>query len=128
MTLGVNNAPTGNKPWPKLMPDTDRELRTSSKDILAVGLLLLSQDDPKSAHAVYIKSYNTRTHEVHTINSHGDQGELGPRRNGVLKEEDFYAVCFVGLSAFQVSNLFDLDAKLLIASPFQSRSLERHCL
>ena len=105
VTLRVNNAPTGNKPWPKLMPDTDRELRTSSKDILAVGLLLLSQNDPKSAHAVYIKSYNTRTHEVQTINSHGNEGELGPRRDGVLKEEDFYAICFVRLSAFQVTYL-----------------------
>ena len=99
----------------------------SSTDFLAIGLLLDKLDDPTTAHAVYIKSYNTRTREVQTINSWGDQGEFGPRNragqltlrgDGVLKDEDFYAVCHVGLLFYQETDLFYWDTKLLIASPF----------
>ena len=101
VTLGVNCQYTWQAPWPIIVPETQKDVRTSSTEILAIGLLQLTPGDPKSNHAVYIKSYNTRTHEVHTINSHGKQGELGPNEDGVLNEKDFYAVCFVGLSFYQ---------------------------
>ena len=117
--LGVNSWYTWNAPWPIILPERKNDLRTSSVDILAIGLLQLTQGDPDSNHAVYIESYNTRTHEVQTINSWGNQGELGPRDqagqltlrgNGVLKEEDFYAVCFVGLSAYmETEEMMDVE-------------------
>ena len=110
VTLGVNNEATSNVPWPTIVPEVQKDLRTSSVDILAIGLLQLTPGDPKSNHAVYIESYNARTHEVHTINSWGAQGELGPRKDGVLKEEDFYAVCFVGLSAYmETEEIMDVE-------------------
>ena len=125
--LGVNS---WNAPWPIILPERKNNLRTSSVDILAIGLLQLTQGDPDSNHAVYIESYNTRTHEVQTINSWGNQGELGIRDqagqltlrgNGI-----FYAVCFVELPFFQETDLFYLDTKLLITSPSQSNSLANY--
>ena len=114
----TNTEDTENAQWPSIVPEAQTDRRSSSKDILAIGLLrvtphgVIYRTPNKSAgnHAVYIEWYNTKTHEVKTINSWGDQGELGPRKDGVLKEEDFYAVCFVGLSAnMETEEMMDVE-------------------
>ena len=94
LTLGVNEQYTWKKPWPAIVSGEQKDFRTSSTDILAIGLVHLPN---LGNHAVYIKNYKRSTQTVCTINSHGNQGELGPNRDGVLKETDFYAVCFVDI-------------------------------
>ena len=101
VTLGVSTWDTLNAAWPPIVPEVAEDLRTSSAEILAIGLLQLRPGNPDTNHAVFIKSYNKKENNVCTINSHGEQGELGPKR-----EEDFYAVCFVGLSFYQVMTGF----------------------
>ena len=114
----TNTEDTGNALWPSIVPEAQTHVRSSSEDILAIGLLRVTPDgvihrtpdDSAGNHAVYIEWYNTKTHKVKTINSWGDQGELGPKKDGVLKEEDFYAVCFVGLSAYmETEEMMDVE-------------------
>ena len=93
MTLGVSTWYTWNAAWPPIVPEVKKDIRAASAEILAIGLVRLEEGN----HAVYIKNYERSTQTVCTINSHGDQGELGPNRDGVLKETDFYAVCFVDI-------------------------------
>ena len=99
LTLGVNEQYTWNKPWPAIVSEEQKDFRTSSLDILAIGLVHLTK---LGNHAVYIKNYKRSTQTVCTINSHGNQGELGPNKDGVLKETDFYAVCFVDIKMVMV--------------------------
>ena len=118
MTIDYTNTEdTENTPWPSIVPEAQTDVRSSSEDILAIGLLRVTPDgviyrtpdDSAGNHAVYIEWYNTKTHKVKTINSWGDQGELG-KKDGVLKEEDFYAVCFVGLSAYmETEEIMDVE-------------------
>ena len=101
VTLGVSTWDTWNAAWPPIVPEVHKDIRTSSAEILAIGLLQIRSGDPHSNHAVFIKSYDKEKNVVRTINSHGEGGELGPK-----KEEDFYAVCFVGMSFHQVMTGF----------------------
>ena len=121
MTIDYTNTEdTENTPWPSIVPEAQTDVRSSSEDILAIGLLRVTPDgviyrtpdDSAGNHAVYIEWYNTKTHKVKTINSWGDQGELGPNRDGVMKETDFYAVCFVDIEMVMVyKTLFTRGSK-----------------
>ena len=60
---------------------------------LAVGCL----EVPEGNHAVFIKYYNPQTRMVKTINSHGQEGELGAKKDGWVRDTDFHEVNVVQL-------------------------------
>ena len=64
-----------------------KQVWTSPKDMLAVGCFWYNSTE---THAAYIKSYNSSTKKVETINSHGDAGELP-----AMDDTQFYSVSWV---------------------------------
>ena len=90
LRIKIKTNKTYNKHWG---PETNPFIR-SPHDFLAVGVLQI----PGGNHAVFVKYYNPRTRMVKTINSHGENGELGPKNDGWIEDTEFQELHLVRLT------------------------------
>ena len=92
LKIKVKTTKTEGKHW----GPEDCGFARSPYDFLAVGCL----EVPEGNHAVFIKYYNPQTRMVKTINSHDQEGELGAKKDGWVRDANFHNVNSIQLTLY----------------------------